>query len=316
MYQFKPGQWVENEVQRIADKQLEIAIAELPRIGDPNSDQAVHEARRHLKKIRALIRLMRLDPKDAYRTTDRRLRAVSRQLARIADSESVVGTFQRLTERYPNELSGETIETVQRVLAANRQAANRQALENAVMQSGLPVLQRERKRVQRWRIRNGGPRAIAAGLEKSIRRARRQMRRATATPTLNNMHRWRRRVKDLWLHVRLLQARCEGHLQPLQERLAALDECLGEYHNCALLIQALTVVDMLGPHEAAQVVRLLRRYQRRLRREAIGLGEVIFSEPPRRLARRVRDLWKESSRSAVGISADGAMRLMNDHQVA
>ena len=48
-----------SEIRRIVLRQLEAATSELKSIGDPESDEAVHDARRRVKKIRAVIRLVR-----------------------------------------------------------------------------------------------------------------------------------------------------------------------------------------------------------------------------------------------------------------
>ena len=56
-FRLKQGASISNEVRRIVLKQLEAAISELHSVGDPQSDDAVHDARRRVKKIRAIIRL-------------------------------------------------------------------------------------------------------------------------------------------------------------------------------------------------------------------------------------------------------------------
>ena len=50
---------VAGEIRRLVSSQLEVAISELRTVGDPESDEAVHDARRRVKKIRAVIRLVR-----------------------------------------------------------------------------------------------------------------------------------------------------------------------------------------------------------------------------------------------------------------
>ena len=54
-FRLKRGASVASEVRRIVLRQLEMAISELRTVGDPQSDDAVHDARRRVKKIRAII---------------------------------------------------------------------------------------------------------------------------------------------------------------------------------------------------------------------------------------------------------------------
>ena len=57
-FRLKSGQSVSSEVRRIVLRQLDLAASELVSVGDPESDEAVHDARRRVKKIRAIIRLV------------------------------------------------------------------------------------------------------------------------------------------------------------------------------------------------------------------------------------------------------------------
>ena len=57
-YRLKPGRSISNEVKRLVDKQLALAVDELRAIGDRRSDDAIHEARRHVKTMRAVLRLV------------------------------------------------------------------------------------------------------------------------------------------------------------------------------------------------------------------------------------------------------------------
>ena len=95
-YRLHPGRPIQDEVRRIADRQLEEAIAGLRTVGDPESDDDVHAARRHIKKIRALLRLVRPALGDRYDSVNRRLRTVNRLLAPVADGQAVVATLAQI----------------------------------------------------------------------------------------------------------------------------------------------------------------------------------------------------------------------------
>ena len=47
------------EVQRVAREELEGVLKEVLTVADQPRSTAVHEARKHLKKVRALLRLLR-----------------------------------------------------------------------------------------------------------------------------------------------------------------------------------------------------------------------------------------------------------------
>ena len=162
------------------------------------------------------------------------------------------------------------------------------------------------KRVKSWKLSEDGFRAIAPGLKDSVRRAREGMVTAWLHPNASNHHTWRRHVKNHWFHVRLLQGRCNGGLQPYQHQLEALDGVLGEYHNVVLLREVLVTDQFVSREETARCLRVVAQYQRVLRRHAEALGVRIYSERPRRFVRRVRTLWRNAPRGGRGASSSCA----------
>ena len=95
-YRFKPGRPIDSEVRRIVDKQFDLALDMMRGVGSRTRDKTTHRSRRHIKKARALIRLVRPLLGDWYRPANRRLRAASRLLAPIADGESIVDALAHM----------------------------------------------------------------------------------------------------------------------------------------------------------------------------------------------------------------------------
>jgi hypothetical protein len=264
-------------------------------IGTPKSDEAIHEARRHVKKVRALIRLVQPSLGDFYRPSNTRLRVVHRLLAPVADAEAVVGTLARLDRRFRRELPRRSIRSIREGLKERWSRVDRQAKADHVLQTCIRLLRTEQEEVRQWRLGDSGFRAVAPGLKRSVRRARRSMAVARAHPTPEHYHTWRQRVKDHWFQVRLLEGRCDDRLLGYERRLEALDGYLGEYHNCVLLETILVTEAVLPPGDAARVLQLLRRYQRNLRQNAQSRGAHIYRETPRQFVKRVKRAWRSTS---------------------
>jgi len=292
-FRLKSGESVSNEVRRIVLRQLDLAASELVSVGDPESDEAVHDARRRVKKIRAIIRLIRPVLDKPFRS-DPDLRRVSKMLAPVADGKGVIDTLNELLHRYRKHLPRKTAAAIRSDLIAREKQIDRKAAQDGVLQEAKKTLRLERDRVKRWKLSEDGFRAIAPGLKESVRRARDGMVTAWLHPTAGNHHTWRRHVKNHWFHVRLLQGRCNGGLQPYQHQLEALDGVLGEYHNLVLLHEVLVSDSTLSRREVARCLRIVERYQRALRRNAQVLGMRIYDEKPRRFVRRVKRLWDAS----------------------
>jgi CHAD domain-containing protein len=293
-FRLKQGASVSSEIRRIVLKQLEAAISELHTVGDPQSDDAVHDARRRVKKIRAIIRLVRPVLDKAYRAVDRDLSTVSRLLAPVADGRGIVETLKEIEHRYPASLPKRTLAVARAGVLRNGARADRDAHARGILKIAAGTLRSERNRVKRWQIRGDGFRAIAPGLEESYRRARRMMLVTWSKPKPSHFHTWRRYVKDHWFHIRLLEGRCGNHLVAYERRIEALDGILGEYHNVNLLRDLLVTDASLPQEESARCLRVVSRYQRVLCRHAELLGARIYTERPRRFVRRVRHLWRDA----------------------
>jgi CHAD domain-containing protein len=302
-YTLTPGRSIRAEVRRLADKQLTLAIASMHAIGDPKGDQGIHDARRHVKKTRALVRLVESSLGRASRSANKRLRRVNRILAPVADSEAVVDTLARFDARFDHALPRRIITSIRKGLVQRRIHIDQQARHDHVLQASIGLLEAERQRVQRWRPKTSGFRALKQGLRTSVRNAKRAMARSLDHPTTEHYHHWRRRVKDHWLQVRLLEGRCGNRLVRDERGLEALDGCLGELHNVMLLDATLTTDTRVPRQDIARTLRLLRRYQTALRREAQQLGARIYRETPRQFVKRVKRAWRSAKTTAPAKTA-------------
>ncbi len=291
-FRLKPEEPVAREVKRIVVRQFELAVTELRAIGNPDSDAAVHRARRRVKKIRAALRLVRSALGGTFEPLDKRLRHSARLLAPVADGQGVVQALDRLAEKYRDDFAAAALASFRAGLLEREVRADRQAKVQRVLKTVSTILREERTQVKSWQLKRAGFRPVGQALESTCRRARQAMAAAMAHPTADNFHVWRRLVKDHWFQVRLIESRCGNRLVAYERRLEALDDVLGEYHNFALMRAILSAEMTVSRDETARRLRIIRRYQGELRRKARALGARIYNEKPRRFARRVHALWR------------------------
>ena len=90
------------EVRRVAREELEGTLKELLTVNDQARSTAVHEARKHLKKVRALIRLLRpATGKAFYKDENAAMRKAAQRMSSIRDSHVRVQTIE---EADPSEV--------------------------------------------------------------------------------------------------------------------------------------------------------------------------------------------------------------------
>jgi CHAD domain len=295
-YRLEPGKPVADEVRRIAAHQLELAIERLTAAGDDTHDGSVHTARRHIKKVRALIRLVRPAHRRRYRAVDRLLRMVNRMLAPMADAQATVAMLARVAWRDGSELPADVVARLRDSVRRRESMAYEDAALTDAFETVAALLRAERDAVGEWRISQTGFDAVASGLEQTAWASRRAMV-TLASSRVEDYREWRQRVKAHRLQVRLLKRRCGNGLALDERRLEGLDGYLGDCRNCAILREVLTTDSLLDRTDAALGLRAVRRYERRLRRCARRLGIAIYDETPRHFVTRVERLWHSTRRT-------------------
>jgi CHAD domain-containing protein len=234
-FRFDPGQPVPDEVRRVARGRIDHALDELRGESDSTREEAVHEARKDMKKLRALLRLVRGELGD-------------------------------------------------RVYAA----------ENTCFRDTA------RERVADWPLETDGFEAFEEGLERIYRQGRRDFRAARKSPSAERMHEWRKRTKDLWYHLQLLEDSWKPVISALADEAHELSDRLGDEHDLTVLREwAHRHASALNGAEP--VLRgfdvILENRQRELQQEAFEYGARIYADKPSVFVGRVEGWW-EAARSA------------------
>lgn len=294
-YHLKPDEAVPAGIKRIVREEIESAAGQLSGQGDADRDVAIHEARKSMKKIRGVLRLMRPEVDAIYRRENTFFRNLGLRLSQFRDAGAMIETFDALREHYRGQLARGRLASIRRGLIAHKEQAEKQAEIETVLKRATAALRRRAHLSEAWPLAADGFPAIAPGLETGFRRGRKALARVRQDPSPENFHEWRKRVKDHWYHVRLLESLCGGALQAYEKQLKDLETSLGEDHNLVVLQEKVMAEPGIygGDAEIALFLRLLGRYHKELRDEAFALGECIYGQKPRRFTRRTRRLCGE-----------------------
>ena len=318
-----------NGCKRIALGQLDLAIELLGGASSSSSssvspEEAVHETRKALKRVRALIRLLEgeLGAKRA-----RRERAVLRdaaaRLAGARDAEVMVSTLDALMERHPRKLGRRRgVVELREVLERERRDASARTLEDAATRERVAAeLADVRARVSKWKLaeHRSADELTAPGLEHIYRAGHTGRRRAgRRKPGPRVLHRWRKHVKDLRYAAEILDVReppgaepsgkrgtkrrskhppkrrskhASKRLAKVARRADGLGEMLGEEHDLMLLAKKVRGHKPLQRRRRRSrklLLRAISRRRARLRRRALREGERLYERKPKRFVRNVR----------------------------
>lgn len=293
-YRIFQSKTVEKDVRRVAREQLDKAIDELSGGGE-DRHEAVHDARKRLKKIRALLRLVRDELGKTYAVENALMRDTARQLSSVRDAEAMIEAFDRLVDQFGPQMDQRLIGTVRDALVRRRDeiAEDDVGLDERVEQV-IAELRDAKRRTGEWRIGHDGFRAVRGGVARTYARARKAMDAAYDELTAETFHEWRKRVKYHRYHTRLLRKVWEKPFKARRKALKSLSDDLGDEHDLAVFSRMLIDErDRFGePRNVEIVLDLVDRRRGELRAAARVLGQKLFWEKPGRLKRRWHGLQK------------------------
>jgi CHAD domain-containing protein len=284
-------------LQRVILGQLDLAIELLEDYPGEAGDQTVHEVRKALKRLRALIRLLRHElGSKRFARENAALRDCGQRLAGARDAEVMVGTLDALVKRHPAKLAGSrgVRELRAQLLAEREQAATEVIRDPKLREAVAGELWAIRRRVADWELSGkggGGAELIEPGLEHLYRQGRRDLRRARRRGDIEALHEWRKRVKDLRYAAETLD-RGSRRVRRVARRADRLGEMLGEEHDLALLARRVRKArgHFAGERRTGKAMRkLIARRRRKLRQRALHDGERLYRRGPKRFVRRLRD---------------------------
>lgn len=279
-------------LRRVARGRIEKAARRLEGVGEEEIADAIHGARKDLKKVRAVLRLLReeLGPK-RFKAENRRYRDAGRMLAESRDAEVKLQTLRALAEhagpRFPS-----TAQAWRQALEADRDRVAAAHGEGAArLERARAALEEAGVGISRWSIANDSWRLLEPGLDRTYRDGREALRRAQAEGSAENVHEFRKRAKDLWYQLRLLQGAWPGLLGPTAEQAHTLADRLGDHHDLAVLAEDLGERGELASSRE-DFEALIEARQAELLTQALDLGERLYAEKPKRFRRRLRAYWR------------------------
>ncbi|HEX2129285.1 MAG TPA: CHAD domain-containing protein [Solirubrobacterales bacterium] len=291
-YRLRTEERVAFGLRRVARGRLDSAVERL-RTDDLDEVEAVHDARKDLKKLRAVLRLVRpVADEDLLRRENERYRDAARLLSGTRDAQVRAETIAALAARFPNDPPPHGWSGVREALALNDEIAGLGELrERAAAQ-----IEGGREALTTLGLPGSDAELLGRGLQRTYSRGRRRLRAAAAEPTDERLHDLRKRAKDLWYHLRLLAPACQPALDPLTARADRLGELLGDDHDLAVLSAWLEDGHGdLDRETRSHLQRLIGQRRLEMQIELFDCAETIYHEKPKAFARRILGLWQSAT---------------------
>jgi len=288
-FHFKRKESIQKAIRRIAQERIERALAALQ---SRDKLEGIHRVRMEIKKLRSLLRLVRSQiDRHAYDRETRALWQAANYLSAPRDAHVTFKALNELMAHFNRQIFTHAFESVKHVLRqrCREEAARYDKLSSPRAVAG--ILRELSYFFKELRIQANGWQAICPGVNWSYSRGRCCCAAALEDPSPENLHQWRKRVKDLWYQVLLLRPVWPEQMCAMAGELKTLSERLGDDHDLVLLSQAVA-----GNHrcekELEALGRLIAVQQQELRSAALGLGARFYVDKPRVFRARLGRYWE------------------------
>ena len=284
-FRFKRKESVTKAVRRLCCERLDDALGLLEKGGHL---EAVHDVRRDIKKLRAVLRLVRPGIGEAaYGEATDTLRKAADRLDAMRDAQVRLAALEELAKRSNGQIPRHSLPKIQNALRQSCRAEEQKL--GPTVGSVKNILLQARQQLGCLKVKPNSWKAVGPGLKKIYRRGRKALELAEREPSPENFHEWRKRVKDLAHQLRLVCPARPGKLKSRTAELDRLGDLLGDDHDLFMLRE---FVGKQQLHEKAPLEKVIAGRQDKLRSEALKLGVSFYTKKPSRFCRPVGNGWK------------------------
>ena len=273
-------------LKRVFREQIESAL-EMCRHPAKERGVTVHEVRKHLKKLRAAMRLAVSEVgKDRHAREDRCVRKIGRLVSDLRDAQVRLQTLIQLRDKKAKGRKN-YLPHIEELLSLERESFS--AAFAGWQKQAIPQLERVEARLLKWPLDGLTWKQICSAVCKIYKRGQRGLAKTINHPDPENFHAWRKRVKDLWYQLRILQPLNRAVLTEMAHDADVLGELLGSEHDLTFLWARLEKEcgDESLRDELGKLEKLIRKRGKRLRTNSLELGRRFYAESAKAFAKRI-----------------------------
>jgi CHAD domain-containing protein len=274
-------------LKRVFREQIQSAL-QLCRHPAKERGVTVHEVRKHLKKLRAAMRLAIGEVgKNRHKREDRCVLKIGRLVSDLRDAQVRLQTLIQLRDETRKRSGEDSFPRIEELLSLERESFS--AAFAGWQKQAIPQLEGVEARLLKWPLEDLTWKQICGAVGKIYKRGQRGLAKTINDPDPENFHAWRKRVKDLWYQLRILQPLNRVVLEEMAHDADILGELLGREHDLDFLWTRLEKEsgDETLRDELARFQKIIRKRGKRLRTNALELGRRFYAEPSKAFAKRI-----------------------------
>ena len=296
-YRFKTDEPLAKGFRRIASQQIGAAEK---RLDSPVCDPVqIHEARKNLKRTRALLRLVRpVLGEVVFKRENARLRDVGRMLSARRDIHVIDQTLLKI-EASHGSVPTTVIAKLREAIAATREGLDNKAADQGHEQAAA-MLRQSLTALRRTKLEGEGFDLIRPGLKRSYAACRSAFKEAYAQPCEESSHEWRKTIQHHWRQMLLLSKAWPEAVLPRARAARQISELLGEDHDIALLLAYFAGHPDLpvSARGRQQIEAYCTARQAEIRAQCQPLGARLLAERAKDHCHRIGTYWEAAGKIA------------------
>ncbi|WP_185968828.1 CHAD domain-containing protein [Carboxylicivirga sp. M1479] len=259
-----------------------------------NIDSTVHQIRKALKRIRAVLRLVRWDiGEELYQSENMRYRDLARQISKLRDYHVIISYLADIFEA--EELQIPESQFIQLMSHLNgekeielKRLVNEQTLETLKDQMELAI-----KDVQSYPFDFLGPHTIRQGVTNAYSQCLNKMTKTQLKLGDQPLHELRKRVKYLLNQMNLIREVWPDFFTTYSTSLKRASDLLGDDHNRAEAINAINELPsrIISNEDKTSLTADFTQEREHIHRELWPLLGKLFTEDTKSFVKRITSYW-------------------------
>lgn len=300
-FRIDPNKPFDDEIRRAGLELIEEAITSL-RDQPSGRHEAVHDARKRFKRLRALYRLIARAAPDFSKEENARFRDIARSLAFAREATALVETVEYLETFAASTTQGKALRSIATVLRKRRDHAieHEAGLDEAIAAAiaGCEEARKKLKAVSLPDELKDVTRLVKTGWAKQRKRARKALADCHEQADVEHFHELRKAGQAYWMHLGLLRRLWPSAMRAKRADTKRLVDILGHEHDLSVLAAfADREPERFGNGERlALLLDAIIQRQQVLRGDGLELANEVFSESARTESRIVSLLWRQAAK--------------------
>jgi CHAD domain-containing protein len=300
-YRLSAGKPLQEAVPAIAADQLDAAIARLKSAGHDHT--AVHTARKHFKRARALLGLVAPAARgNKIKASQKLIASAARMLASSRDAQVAIAAAEALTKDFGAGRNARTFSDLTSFLVARRDRVE-EKLSHAGLEPVLKNLEKAKRSLSRLDLRGIKMGDLLESACATYRQGRHSMKDALDTGAGEAVHDWRKLAQRHWRHMLLLKDAWPKEAKARIALARRLSGILGQHNDLAVMREIILTnrIVFRSPDDVKMLCGCIDKKQTQLLSEAASQGERLYAEKPKAFGKRLDVKWQSAKRKAASV---------------